>query len=124
MIINVSSKFWIGDKVWRILFSAVLHFERLLTCFFFQPPPVNNEPPSETNVVSPKNNGEIDQGSSPSNSNPADNEVIMNRKGEDRTTSFFAQPGILAGKHRHWPLDSCFSPSQISGHVHSGQFES
>lgn len=25
-------------------------------------------------------------------------EVIMNRKPEDRSTSFFAQPGILAGK--------------------------
>ena len=35
------------------------------------------------------------QASSPSET---DNHVIMDRKHEDRATSFFAQPGILAGK--------------------------
>lgn len=34
------------------------------------------------------------------NSNPSGNEVfIMDNRNEDRTASFFAQPGILAGKY-------------------------
>lgn len=31
----------------------------------------------------------------------SDNVLIMNTANEDRTTSFFAQPGILAGKYYH-----------------------
>lgn len=39
---------------------------------------------------------------SPSDTNSGnDNVLIMNTSNEDRTTSFFAQPGILAGKYQH-----------------------
>jgi hypothetical protein len=35
----------------------------------------------------------------PTDNSGSDNVYIMNTANEDRTTSFFAQPGILAGKH-------------------------
>lgn len=46
-------------------------------------------------------NGESGTGKTTSSieTNPPGNEVfIMNNRNEDRTYSFFAQPGILAGK--------------------------
>lgn len=49
-----------------------------------------------------KTNGDLGTGKpiTESNPNPSGNEVfIMDNRNEDRTASFFAQPGILAGTY-------------------------
>lgn len=55
-------------------------------------PPVNNPAPPRN--IEPDNKKEIINEPAPSPTE--DSSVIMNKKSEDRPTSFFAQPGILA----------------------------
>lgn len=74
--------------------------------------------PVETPVIPPQDNekAKIKEGSESD-----DQVLIMNPKPEDRATSFFAQPGILAGKPPPLPLPPphcvltrislCFQPS-------------
>lgn len=74
-------------------------FLRIIFNFFFLVPPiVEIIPKKEINLDNAPSNSDKDKdnaGILPTE----DTSVIMNPKPEDRPTSFFSQPGILAGKN-------------------------
>lgn len=68
-------------------------------CFFFIEDPYVPLDKGITSTPTPRVvHVDITTKSVPVNHQPPQNEVIMNPKDENRPTSFFAQPGILAGK--------------------------
>lgn len=65
-----------------------------------------NRPDNEVDVIEP-----VDEGDHSENTDDIHEVYIMNPKHEDRSSSFFAQPGVLAGESTF----SCFFFQLFSG---------